>query len=100
MFQPLLRLIQIRKSQPVFAGTKAQVIDTDNPSVFGFIHWHLFQGLLVLANFSEQPQDVDMVHFRTYGLKPVVYDLVSEQEVSLGRSLTLHPYQFLWLVQR
>jgi amylosucrase len=99
VFQPLVRLIQLRKSHPVFGGTKAQVIDTDNPSVFGYVHWQLFQGLLVLANFSEQPQQVDMVRFRTYGFKPIVHDLVGEEDVNLGRGHTLQPYQFLWLVQ-
>ncbi|MBN1135127.1 MAG: amylosucrase, partial [Anaerolineae bacterium] len=100
VFQPLVRLIQIRKSHPVFGGGKAQVIDTDSPSVFGFIHWHLLEGLLVLANFSEQPQQVDMIRFRTYGLKPAMIDLVSEEQVNLGRSYTMQPYQFLWLVQK
>ncbi len=99
VFQPLVRLIQIRKSHPVFGGNKTQVIDTDNPSVFGYIHWQQLDGLLVLANFSERLQKVDMVRFRTYGLKNLLYDLASEQEVNLGRSYTLQPYQFLWLVQ-
>ena len=100
VFQPLARLIRIRKSRPIFAGSRTQVVDTDNTSVFGYIHWQQFEGLLVLANFSEHEQAVDMVHFRTYGLKPVLHDLVGEEDVSLGRSYTLEPYQFLWLVQK
>ncbi len=100
VFRPLVRLIQIRKSHPVFGGGKAQVIDTDNPSVFGYIHWHALDGLLVLANFSEQSQQVEMARFRTYGLRPAMTDLMSEEEVNLGRSYTLQPYQFVWLVEK
>jgi len=100
VFQPLVRLIQIRKSHPVFGGNKTQVIDTDNPSVFGYIHWQQLEGLLVLANFSERPQKVEMVRFRTYGLKNVLYDLVRQEEVNLVESYTLQAYQFLWLVQK
>jgi len=99
VFQPLARLIQIRKSHPVFGGGRAQVIDTDSSSVFGYIHWHLLDGLLVLANFSEQSQKVDMIRLRTYGFKSAMTDLVSEEEINLARSYTLQPYQFLWLVQ-
>ena len=38
--------------------------------------------------------------FRTYGLRPAMIDLVSEEKVNLARSYTLQPYQFLWLVQK
>ena len=97
IFQPLVRLINIRKNRAVFSGNKTQVIDTGNPHVFGYIHWQYFQGLLVVANFSEQMQKVEMSRFRTYGLKLRAYNLVQEVEVNLARDYFLEPYQFLWL---
>lgn len=100
VFQPLTRLLHIRKNNPVFSGNKAQVIQTGNPHVFSYIHWQFFQGVLVLANFSEHAQDLDMARFRTYGMKSQVYDLVKEEEVNLARDYTLQPYQFLWLVPK
>ena len=100
VFQPLTRLINIRKSHSAFGGNKTQVIDTGSERVFGYIHWHHFQGLLVLANFSEQPQMLEMARFRTYGLKANVYDLVKDEDVNLGREYSLGPYQFLWLVPK
>jgi glycosidase len=100
VFQPLMRLINIRKNHPAFGGNKTQVIDTGNPAIFGYIHWQLFQGILVLINFSEHPQEVDMVRFRAYGFKPTVYNLVNDQDISLGRPYMLEPYQFLWLIPK
>lgn len=100
VFQKLIHLINIRKSQPVFWGNKAQIVDTGNPHLFGFIHWRLPQGLLVLANFSEHDQKVDLVRFRTYGLKPHLHDLVKDEAVNLAREDILPPYQFLWLISR
>jgi amylosucrase/maltose alpha-D-glucosyltransferase/alpha-amylase len=100
IFQPLIRLIEIRKSHPVFAGAKTQIIETGNDHVFGYIHWRQSQGLLVLANFSEQEQMVELARFRTYGLKAPVYDLVQEKEINLGRVYTLRAYEFLWLMPK
>lgn len=98
VFQSLVRLIQIRKQNPVFWGNKAQIVDTGNPHVFGYIHWQPPQGVLVLSNFSEQPQELDLVRFRTYGVKPNLHDLVKDEPVNLAREYTLEPYQFLWLI--
>lgn len=102
VFQRLVRLIAIRKSQPVFGGNKTQVIETGNPHVFGYIHWQLSQGegVMVLANFSEQPQTLEMARFRTYGIRSVVHDLIKEEDLNLARGYTLEPYQFLWLLPK
>lgn len=98
VFQPLLRLIKIRQGRPVFGGNKTQIIDTGTPHVFGYIHWRFFQGLLVLANFSEHEQPLEMARFRIYGIKAKMYNLVREEPVSMAKEYTLQPYQFLWLV--
>ena len=98
IFQALVRLINIRKSQPVFGGNKTQVIDTGQPHIFGYIHWRSFQGVLILANFSDQPQEMELARFRTYGLKSQMRDLVKDVDVNLSRLYTMQAYQFLWLM--
>lgn len=99
VFQPLTRLIKIRKNHPIFAGIDTEIIDTGNLHVFGYIHWHDGQSLFVLANFSEHEQGVHMPRFWTHGLKSELYDLVKEENVNLAYDYTLQPYQFMWLVQ-
>ncbi len=93
-------MINIRKSHPVFAGNKTQFLETAHPNVLGYIHWQDYQGLLVLANFSEHPQQIDMVRFRTYGMKMKMRDLISAETVSMGKKYTLQPYQLMWLMQK
>lgn len=99
VFQPLVHLIRIRQRQLVFRGNRTQFLDVNSPHVLGYIHWYEHQGLLVLANLSEHPQEIDMVQFRTYGLKPSLIDLISDQSVPLVGVYEMEPYQILWLVQ-
>ena len=98
IFQPLVRLLKIRKSHSVFAGNKAQFITTGNPHVLGYIHWQFFQGVLILANFSEHSQEIDVARFRTYGMSAQVFDLIRDEAVKLAGTYDLEPYQFLWLM--
>ncbi len=98
VFQNLVRLIHIRKKYTVFAKNDTQVIDTDNPHVFGYLHWHNGQSLLALNNFSEQPQPLNLAHLHINGQKTKVYDLVSNKNINLAHNYTLQPYQFLWLI--
>jgi amylosucrase len=98
VFQPLTRLITIRKQHNVFGGNQTLFVETNHPNIFGYIHWEGPEGLLALANFSDLPQDIPLVQFRVYGVKARMFDLITEEEINLGRGYTLQPYQFLWLV--
>ena len=100
VFQPIKRLLDIRRDNPVFNGINTQFIETGNPRVLGYIHWHQMTGVLMLANFSEYEQHVEMPRFRIFGMKSQVHDLIKDEVVNLGRSYTLQPYQFLWLVAK
>ncbi|GAB4329423.1 MAG: alpha-amylase family glycosyl hydrolase [Phototrophicales bacterium] len=100
VFLPLKRLLEIRRDHPVFSGINTQFIETGNPHVLGYIHWHEMTGVLILANFSEYEQHLEMARFRVYGLKSQVYDLIKQEVVNLGRPYTLQPYQFLWLTAK
>ena len=73
------------------------VIDSGNPHVFSFVRNHGGQRLLVVANFSEHPQQMDHNQLRVYGPGYHFTDLVSGQEFSAGEPLQLAPYQFVWL---
>jgi glycosidase len=98
VYQPFLKLVQLRKTHPVFAGNETQFIESGNPHVLAYVHWHDTQGLLVLANFSEYAQDMSLVRFRTYGMDTHMVDLVTGEDINLSRPYPLKPYQFLWLV--
>ncbi|MEM7344296.1 MAG: alpha-amylase family glycosyl hydrolase [Chloroflexota bacterium] len=100
IFQPLTRLINLRKDHPVFAGNDTQIIETDNPHLFGYIHRHEGESLLVITNFSEQPQSLPLARFRTYGLEASLQNIITNEPINLVRTYEMQPYEFLWLLAK
>lgn len=96
IFNGLKRLIDLRKSQPVFSGQEVQVFDTGNPQVLGYIRIHGSQRVLVLANFSEQEQILPENLLRLYGLGYEYHSLFNH-DIQLSGNLILQPYDFLVL---
>jgi amylosucrase len=75
-----------------------EVVDTQNPHVFGYTRHHDAGRVLVLANFSERTQPVSANQVRLYGLAYAFKDLVTGEQLTLDADLSLEPYTFLWLV--
>jgi glycosidase len=98
VYQSLRQMIQIRQTNPVFAGGDTTFIESGNPHVFSYYRWRDGQGFLALCSFSEQEQRVDLAKYRVYGLKLHMLDMLTDQEVLLNGQFTLAPYQFLWLM--
>ncbi|CAG1773124.1 partial Amylosucrase, partial [uncultured bacterium] len=82
-----------------FTRSETEVIDTGNPHVLGYFRQHFEQSVLVLANFTEQVQDIQAVRLRQLGLRRTQTDIVSGQLVTASQSLKLDPYQFMVLVR-
>jgi hypothetical protein len=74
-----------------------EVVDSGSPHVFAFVRQHGGRRLLVLANFSEQPQTIEANRMRVYGPGYRFTDLVSGAERTASAPLTLDAYEFLWL---
>ena len=97
VFQPLHRLIKIRQSHPIFAGSQTHIVESGNPHIFVYLRVYGQERMLVLANFSERGQPVDLAQLQSYDLASDRHDLVTETKVNLQENYTLRPYQFLWL---
>ncbi len=98
IYQHLRQLIEIRKTNPVFAVGETRVINTGNPHVFGYTR-HVDRGrLLALANFTEAEQRLPANELRLQGVLGPVTDLVTDVQISAGDDLVLAPYQFAWLL--
>ncbi|HJZ48517.1 MAG TPA: alpha-glucosidase C-terminal domain-containing protein, partial [Roseiflexaceae bacterium] len=97
IFAELRRLIRLRTAQPAIWDGTMEVIESGNPHVFGFVRHHGGQRLLVMANFSEHPQEVDRNRVRVYGPGYHFTDLISGSDVSAESGLSLEPYQYVWL---
>jgi amylosucrase len=95
VFAGLRRLIAQRAATPEFSGGGLIGFRTKNPSVLGFTRPGSSGGILVLANFSEHRCAV--LAETLSGMPPSAIDLVSGQRRDLRESLSLEPYQMVWL---
>ena len=98
VFGALRRMVALRKGCAAFAGNATAVFDTDNDHVFGFVHRHGAEQVLVLANFSEGEQVVTANMLRTHGLGYVFDDLITGDTISCAHDLALAPYRLVWLI--
>jgi len=92
----LRRMIELRKSLPALS-TNLELVDTGNPHVLGFAHYHATGPLVVIANFSERPQKIAAEVLHQQGLNWPAVDLISDGRVALSEELNLSPYQLAWL---
>jgi amylosucrase len=97
IYNELLRLIALRKEQAAFAGHTLELFDTGNEHLLGFTRQHGGKRITVVANFSERPQPLAANRLRLSGLGYQFCDLNSGVRLGASESLTLTPYQFLWL---
>ena len=90
-------LLAKRIAEPAFHPDAPQrVVETNSPSVLAFERQSpaVDRRVLVIVNFAESPQTV----LRPEGFREVVTDLVEEEEIKAGESLTLAGGQAVWLV--
>jgi amylosucrase len=97
LFAGLARLIGLRKQQPALWGGAAEFVETGNVHLFGYIRHHGGQRLLILNNFSEQPQELDANRLRVYGPGYRFTDLISGQLRTAAGPLVMEPYEYVWL---
>jgi hypothetical protein len=96
VFTGLNQLIAMRKNHAVFSGHETEIIDTGNPSVFGYLKTQAGERALALANFSEQDQVIPTNLLRLYGLGYAFEDLLTGEMIP-WKDLILSSYQFVCL---
>ncbi|MCA9145333.1 MAG: alpha-glucosidase C-terminal domain-containing protein [Planctomycetaceae bacterium] len=97
IFTSAQRMIQLRKELPALANLQMELIATDNPHVLGYVRMHEGNRLLVLANFSDEPQTVAGNRLRTAGLGRFFQDRISGTTLTTSVDVSLEPYGFMWL---
>jgi amylosucrase len=97
IYNELLRLIAIRKEQAAFAGGNLEVFDTGNTHLLGYIRQQGGCRITCVANFSERPQALGANQLRLHGLGYQFCDLNAGVTLGADQTLSVAPYQFLWL---
>jgi len=100
IFAELTRLIRLRTEQPAIWDGAMEVVETGSPQLFGFVRQHAGQRLLVVANFSEHPREMDGNRLRVYGPGYNFTDLISGNSIAAESSLRLDAYQCVWLAAK
>ncbi len=97
IFQATQKLISLRKNLPALAGQSMELISTSNSHVLGYQRIREGHRLIVLANFSDEPQVVAGNKLRTAGLGRFFEDLIQNKTYETSEPVWLQPYQLLWL---
>lgn len=94
----LLKLIQIRQHNRAFSFGETEIIDTGNDCIFGYFRAQQEQNVLVLANFSDRPQEIVAKRLRLLGMRKMLTDIVAGKTISAVQKLVLEPYQLVILL--
>ncbi len=97
LFHNLQRLIKLRKKLPAMNNGKMTILNSGNDHVYSFTRSNGSQKILVLANFTEAEQRINLKHI--HGLERIseAHDHTSENNPVNRENILLTPYQFLWL---
>ncbi len=97
VYQGLLRLIQLRGQNLAFSRAETEIVDTGNPHVFGFFRSSEQGEVFVLANFSEEAQQLEARRLRQMGMRKTMVDLHAGRVVTATQELDVEPYQLMVL---
>jgi amylosucrase len=97
IFREIQSLFAKRKTCPALTNSQMRLLSTENTHVMSYLRWNEGYLLVVVANFSDAPQQINMRKLRTEGLAHFFKDLLSGRTVSTHDILELEPYEILWL---
>lgn len=95
LFNSVRQMIIVRKAHPVLGSGSFAWLQNTPLSVAAYTRSGLGESLLVLNNLSDQQQMVSIPP----ALQGDYKDLINAQLISVPESLTLKPYQYLWLTR-
>lgn len=99
IFNNIKKLIEIRNNYDIFkSDIISNIINTNNNSIFASFKRNEYEELLILANFSEHNQVINVDNIRKYELNGTFVELCESLEFDLDSSeITLNPYDCMWL---
>jgi hypothetical protein len=97
VYQGLQKLMNLRKSNPVFTGGQLEAAQTENEHVLGYIRSHAGKRVIVFANFSERQQVVPARVLEQNGFNRNVKRVHGLSKIPKKETLFLAPYDFVVL---
>ena len=96
-FREMVKLFRLRKEIPAFQNGGVEVISTGNPHLLGYIRAFENQRILVINNFSDNPQKMDTGKLENYCARGDVVNLLRDEVVSIEGGLMVEDYRAVWL---
>ncbi len=97
VFRATQHLIARRKELPALAGQHMELVSTQSPHLLAFTRIHEANRLVVVANFSPDPQSLAGNALRTAGMGRFFQDAITGSEYGTVDDLDIDGYQNLWL---
>ena len=92
LFAQLRRMILLRKTEPVLAGSQTEFLNAGNDHIFAYRRDRGDGELIALVNVTEQQQTTSLLNTHEFW-----FELISGGTVTASGSVVLEPYQVMWL---
>ena len=99
VYQTIRALFSLRSMQPALSGTGLKLLPLVNGHILTVLRYGQGERLLLVANFSEHPQQLPAHHLSAAGLGAPLLDHLSGLYLDPSEAQTLSPYEVRWLVQ-
>jgi len=96
-FHEMVKLFNLRKKLPALRNGGMEVIHTGNSHLFGYIRAFKDQKILIVNNFTEEPQLMETAHLRAWGVKGNVINLLNDVVLPENSNLILDDHRAVWL---
>ena len=96
-FREMANLFRLRKQIPAFQNGEMEVISTGNPHLFGYIRAFENQKILIVNNFSDEPQKMEGSRLDSYGARGDVVNLLNGDNITIDGDLLIDEYRAVWL---
>lgn len=92
-------IFALRKELTALIGNNMKLLPISGSKILAYQRWNESNYLLVINNFSEDYQTINLSPLRSLGLGHFFKDLISKTTLSSKDKFILNPYQFLWLTK-
>ena len=96
-FLEMVKLFKQRKQSSALRNGGMELVDTDNPHLFGYIRDDGDQRLLIINNFSEYAQVMNAATLAASGMTRDTHEIFTQRAIPAGEDLEIDAYRYLWI---
>ncbi len=90
-------LLNTRKNIEAFAGVDMELLFLDRSEILSYVREHSGDRVIVIQNIADREVECDAAKVVSHGPGHHFIDLLSNEQITIQKTLKLKPYQHLWL---